>query len=214
VATKQYEAATISELEREDGWAPIRRTLDVNAFGINAWTAREAEGAIISDHDEKPTGHEELYVVVAGRATFTVDGEEIDAPTGTIVFVRDPDSTRGAVAAEPGTTVLSVGGKPGEAYRPRAWEVTRDVFALFDRGEHAEAKQMLLDALERYDDRGGLLYNIACADAQLGNTEDALASLRAGLADRPDLAPYAREDSDFEPIRDDPRFAQIVDAAA
>ena len=85
---------------------------------------------------------------------------------------------------------------------------------MFDRGEHAEAKQMLTDALERYDDRGGLLYNIACADAQLGNTEDALASLRAGLADRPDLAPYAREDSDFEPIRDDPRFAQIVDAAA
>jgi hypothetical protein len=214
VATRTYEAATISELQREDGWAPIRRTLDVHAFGINAWTAREAEAAIIADHDEKPTGHEELYVVIAGHATFTVDGEQIDAPTGTIVFVRDPASSRGAVAAEPGTTVLSVGGKVGEAYQPRAWEVNRDVFAMFDRGEHAEAKQMLLDALERYEDRGSLLYNIACADAQLGNVDAALENLRAGLADRPDLAPYALEDSDFEPIRDDPRFTEIVDAAA
>jgi tetratricopeptide (TPR) repeat protein len=213
VATRTYETATIAELEREDGWAPIRRTFDVNAFGINAWTAREAEAAIIPEHDEKPTGHEELYVVVAGHATFTVDGEQIDAPTGTIVFVRDPASNRGAVASAAGTTVLSIGGKPGEAYSPRAWEVNRDVFAMFDRGEHAEAKLMLQDALERYDDDGVLHYNIACADAQLGNTDAALESLRAGLAGRPDLAAYAREDSDFEPIRDDPRFAEIVDAA-
>jgi mannose-6-phosphate isomerase-like protein (cupin superfamily) len=80
---KTYETATIAELARPDGWAPIRRELGVQAFGINAWTAAEPGGTIIAEHDEKPSGHEELYVVVAGRATFTVGGNEVDAPTGT-----------------------------------------------------------------------------------------------------------------------------------
>ena len=208
--TETHVATSIAALERDDGWAPIRRSLGVQAFGINAWTARDAEANVIPDHDEKSTGHEELYVVTAGHATFTVGGEEIDAPSGTIVFVRDPATNRGAVSVEPGTTILSVGGAPGEAYRPRAWEVNRDVFALFDAGKHEEAKRMLSAALEQYDDRGALHYNLACAEAQLGNTDVAFEHLEIGLRERPDLASYAPEDSDLEPLRDDPRFAAIV----
>ncbi len=117
-----YETARIADLERPDGWSPIRRILGVSAFGINAWTTHEAGAAIIPEHDERPSGHEELYVVVAGRATFTVGGEEIDAPVGTIVFVRDPEAKRGAVAAEADSTVLAVGAQPGKAYVPRSWE--------------------------------------------------------------------------------------------
>ena len=36
-------------------------------------------------------GHQEAYVVIAGHATFSLDGEEIDAPQGTVVFIRDPE---------------------------------------------------------------------------------------------------------------------------
>jgi tetratricopeptide (TPR) repeat protein len=147
---------------------------------------------------------------VSGRASFTVAGEEVDAPSGTIVFVRDPAVTRSAVAAEPGTTVLAVGGRPGEAFRPRAWETNADAFALLDGGKPAEAKQVLLEALDRYEDRGVLLYNLACAEAQLGETDAALEHLRGALAERPDWAESARTDSDLAPIRDDPRFAEIV----
>jgi tetratricopeptide (TPR) repeat protein len=139
-----------------------------------------------------------------------VEGERVDAPSGTIVFVRDPAVTRGAVAREPGTTVLSVGGKPGEAFRPKSWETNRDVLPLFDSGQHAEAKRLLTAALERYDDRGDLLYNLACAEAQLGETEAALDHLRAALRESPSLAEQAPEDADLEPIRADPRFAEIV----
>jgi tetratricopeptide (TPR) repeat protein len=212
-ATKGYETARIAELERPDGWAPIRRAFDVRAFGINAWTGREAGATVIPAHDEQPTEHEELYVVVAGHATFTVAGDTVDAPAGTVVFVRDFAAERGAVAREPGTTILSVGGEPGEAFRPRAWETNRDVFPLFDSGKHAEAKRMLLDALDRYDDRSTLFYNLACAEAQLGETDAALEHLQAAVAERPSLADAALEDDDLRPIRGDSRFAEIAGAS-
>jgi tetratricopeptide (TPR) repeat protein len=208
-----YQTARLAGLERADGWSPIRLALDVRAFGINAWTAHEAETPVIPDHDEEPTGHEELYLVTAGRATFTIEGEQVEATAGTIVFVRDPMATRGAVAREPETTILSVGGRPGEAYRPRAWETHRDVFALLDRGKHAEAKRLLTDALDRYDDRSTLYYNLACAEAGLGETDAALEHLRAALDERPSLADEARRDPDLEPMRDDPRFSRLVAAS-
>jgi tetratricopeptide (TPR) repeat protein len=207
-----FETARIDDLERPDGWSPVRLHLDVQAFGINAWSGHEADATVIPEHHEEPSGHEELYLVTSGHASFTVEGESIDAPSGTIVFVRDPAATRGAVAREPGTTILSVGGKPGEAYRPRPWETNRDVFALLDGGRHEEAKQLLTDALERYDDHSVLLYNLACAEAQLGEADAALEHLRAALRERPSLAEGAREDEDFRPIRDDPRFAEIAGA--
>lgn len=212
ITEKAYETTSIADIEGADGWSPIRRSLDVRGFGINAWTAHEAEAAVIPEHDEKPTGHEELYLVTAGHATFTVEGEQVDAPAGTIVFVRDPAATRGAVAREPGTTVVSVGAAPGEVYRPRAWETNREVFALLDGGEYAEAKRVLTEALDRYDDRSTLFYNLACAEALLGETDAALEHLGAALQERSSLAEDARQDSDLEPIRDDPRFSEIVAA--
>ena len=111
---KTSETATIAGLARPNGWSPIRRELDVQAFGINAWTAGAWRTADPRAR-RSALGHEELYLVTAGRATFTVDGDEIDAPAGTVVFVRDPAAQREAWAAEDGTTVLAVGGRPGEA---------------------------------------------------------------------------------------------------
>ena len=64
----------------------------------------------------------------------------------------------------------------------------------------------MLDALDRYEDRGTILYNLACAEAQLGEADAALEHLAAAIAERPDLADNAREDSDLDPIRADPRF--------
>ena len=128
------------------------------------------------------TGHEELYVVLAGRATFTVDGEEADAPPGTVVFVRDPSLKRAATAAEPATTILSVGAKPGEPYQPMPWEDNRDAIHLFGVGDYAGAKQVMLDALERRPGEAVFLYNLACAEALLGEREEAIEHLVAAAA--------------------------------
>jgi tetratricopeptide (TPR) repeat protein len=208
--TSAYETRQLSDLRRDDGWAPIRLVLDVHAFGINGWTASEADDVLIPEHDEVATGHEELYVVVSGHATFSVAGDEVDGPAGTIVFVRDPAAQRGAVAREPDTTVLSVGAKPGEAYTPQPWETNRDVFALLDAGKPAEAKRLLNGALERYEDKSILYYNLACAEAQLGETDAALEHLRTAIGGNPSLAGYLREDGDFASLRDDPRFAELL----
>jgi hypothetical protein len=108
-------------------WKPIRSTLGIEAFGINAYVAERAGDRLFNEHDETESlagtqRHQELYVVLEGRATFTVDGEDVDAPARTLVFVEDPASRRGAVAAEDGTTVLAIGAPVGEGYRPPPWE--------------------------------------------------------------------------------------------
>ncbi len=206
---RSYDTARIADLELGSGWSPIRRHFDIRSFGINAWTGHEAGAAVIPAHDEKPSGHEELYLVTAGRAKFTVEGEEVDAPAGTIVFVRNPDANRGAVAAEAETTVLTVGAKPGETYTPRSWETNAEVLPLFEQGRFQEAKELLAAALDRHEDRGTLLFNLACAEAQLGETDAALEHLSAAIVERPDLAETARGDSDLDPIRGDPRFATL-----
>jgi len=205
--------ATIAELARDgDGWSPLRMHLDVRSFGVNAWTASEAGGQLIGEHDEVPSGHEELYLITTGSATFTVEGDEIKAAAGTVVFVPDPASKRAAVADEPGTTVFAVGGQPDAVYRPRAWEQNATVFPLFGEGDYNGAKRALTEALDRYEDREGLLYNLACAEARLGETDAAIAHLGESIALRPSFSELARNDEDLDAIKGDPRFGEIVGA--
>ena len=91
-------------------WRPVRRTLDIGAFGINAYVAPNVGDDVVEEHTERSLGHEEVYVVLSGRATFTLDDETLDAPAGTLVFIRDVDVRRHARAEEPGTSVLAIGG--------------------------------------------------------------------------------------------------------
>ena len=205
---KRYETAGIAEMEDSHGWSPIRKRFGVESFGVNAWTVANADERIIPEHDEAPSAHEELYVVIAGHARFTVDGEEVDAPNGTVLYVRDPEAKRGAWAREPNTTVLAVGAAPGRAYRPRSWEL--GIGPLFDRGEHEELKRVLVQALGKYEDDAGVLYNLACAEALLGDTEQALAHLSEALDAHPAFRDSAREDPDFDSLRSDERFAALV----
>lgn len=105
----------------------IRRHFDVRAFGVNAATGNAGDEMIeqhheADDEENETNGHEELFAVMTGRALFTVDGEEIDAPAGTIVFVRDPALSRGARATTDGTTIFMVGGPAGGAYTISRWE--------------------------------------------------------------------------------------------
>jgi tetratricopeptide (TPR) repeat protein len=205
------ETVDIATIKHRSGWSPIRRELDVQAFGINAWTGDDGAN-LVGEHDEKSSGHEELYIVIAGSARFTVDGEDTDAPTGTVVFVRDPASKRAAVATEDATTIVSVGGKAGEAFQPLVWEVNAQVFELFARGEIEEAKQMVTAALDRFEDRAALLYNLACSEARLGEIEPALGHLEEALAVRASLSDLARDDTDLDALRGEPRFEELVAA--
>src|SRR6266568_5176525 len=118
-----YTVANLDEIAHRKWprWAPIRHEFDIRAFGINLW--RHEDGSdVIPEHSEDESGHEELYLVLEGHATFTLDGNEIDAPKGTAVFVRDPSVTRKAVAKDPTTSVLSIGGWAGKPFEVSEWE--------------------------------------------------------------------------------------------
>jgi tetratricopeptide (TPR) repeat protein len=202
---RSYTTARLDQIEQLGNWIPIRRHFGIAAFGVNAWTGDE-DGEVIGTHEERQSGHEELYVVVAGRAEFTIGEETFDAPAGTLVFVRDPATRRGAVAREAGTTVVTVGATPGIAFTPSVWEENAEIIPLFGEGRYEEAAERLRDAHARHPNAGGIVYNLACAEARLGQTDAALEHLAAAVAIEPRFGELARDDEDFASIRDDPRF--------
>jgi hypothetical protein len=118
-----YKASHLDEIAAEQWpyWAPIRHHFDIGCFGVNAWRGTSGD-EVIKRHTEEESGQEELYIVLSGHATFTVGGEEIDAPAVTLVYVTDPKAERVAVAREDGTVVLSLGAEPGKVYKPSGWD--------------------------------------------------------------------------------------------
>jgi hypothetical protein len=131
-APRAYTAASIDEIPTvpydeapATEWRPVRRFFGIGSFGSNAFRANKAGDTLTYEHTEiegAGTRHEELFLVLSGHATFTVDGEKVDAPAGTFVYVPDPATRRGAVAVEAGTTLLAIGAEPGEVYSPSAWD--------------------------------------------------------------------------------------------
>lgn len=131
-----YEAVQLDqmpELEYDEqpedtDWKPVRIHFGITSFGANVFSARKG-GPVIIDHretEESGTRHEELYYVANGNATFTIEGDKVAAPAGTFVYVPDPNALRGAVAEEDGTTILCMGGTPGEAFEISPWEKPYD----------------------------------------------------------------------------------------
>ena len=124
-----YTAAHIDDLPFEiddqyptTEWKPVRRFFGIGSFGTNVACARQAGDVLTHDHTEAGAGHEELFLIVSGHATYRVDGEEIDAPAGTFLYVPDPATTRGVVAREAGTAMFVVGGEPGAVFTPSDWD--------------------------------------------------------------------------------------------
>ncbi len=190
-------------------WRPLRRQFDIRAFGINAYTSEAVGQHIIEKHHELGSGaggHEELYVVVRGRATFTVAGESVDAPAGTMIFVRDPALERVAVAEEEGTLVLAIGGEAGSAYEISPWEFNFGAMPLLRERRFREAIALIQKGLDEHHGNASLLYNLARAESLEGRTPEALTHLRESLAANPTYAERARVDPDFDPIRGEPGF--------
>jgi len=207
-----YTVAHLTEIDEiDDGrcrFRPIRHTLGIASFGVNAWTAREAGDRIINEHDEEGED-EELYVVQSGRATFELDGERVDAPAGTFVFAR-PGVKRTAFAEEPETTILAVGGTPGQVYEPDGWELWAPFNRLYMEGRYAEAADGAREVVEAHPEYAGLLYNLACCESLAGRTADAIEHLRPAIEKSDRYRSFAADDSDFDPIREEPAFQALV----
>ncbi len=191
-------------------WLPVRYTLGVRAFGCNAYIAHDVGQDVVEPHTENAElAHEELYFVARGRARFMIDEQTYDAPAGTYVFIPDPASHRHAVAAEPGTTVLSFGGPP--TFEPSAWEWGFRAAPLA-RTDPERAREILDEGLALDSESPTLHYGMACLEALTGERASAIASLRRAIELEPELSSRAREDSDLEALRDDPGFRALTGA--
>ncbi len=207
-----YRIATVDELQdipyREDThMRPVRHHLGITAFGTNAWTAAEAGDRLMPEHAEDE-GVEELYVVLRGRARFEIAGDIVDAPLGTLVFVG-PETSRTAFAEEAGTTVLAVGSRVGQPYEAGGWEVWAEYHPAYEAGDYEGVIERGRTTLENAG-YATPLYNLACCEAQIGRLQDAIDHLREAIERRPSLLDFAREDTDFDPLRDEPSFQELI----
>jgi hypothetical protein len=149
--------------------------------------------------------------VLDGKATFEVDGEAVDAPPGTLVFVG-PESRRKATGDG---TVLAVGATPGKAYEGvdwgEAWPFHNESMKAYSEQRYADALEAVRAALERMPDHAGLHYNYACFATLAGDTsDDTFAHLRRSVELLPRFREDARRDDDFAAVRDDPRFEDAI----
>jgi tetratricopeptide (TPR) repeat protein len=183
-------------------WRPIRRRLDIGAFGINAYTAANEGDELVEDHTEEANGHEEVYFVLSGRADFTLGGETLDAPAGTFVFIRDPAVRRAAVARERGSTVLAIGGPRAEAFRPSAWEHYFMAIPHAKAGDFRKAVEVVKEGEAEHGEHPGFLYNLACYEAQAGDLDEAVEHATKAFELDPSLRDVAETDSDLDGIRD------------
>lgn len=205
-----WRVARLDDIERWGRDIPVREHLGIRAFGINAYTPSE-DGTLISGHDEAGSGQEELYIVLDGTATFVIDGETVDAPAGTFVFVR-PETQRQATGDG---TVLALGATPGEAYQAfdwgDAWRFHSDSMVAYGEQRYADAVEAVRGGLEHLPDHPGLHYNYACFATLAGDTGDeTFAHLRRSVELHPTFREQARRDDDFTAVRDDPRFEQAL----
>jgi len=210
-----YEVVHVDDLEEfpvnngEFVWRPIRRRLGLSAFGTNAYTAEKAGQRVVEEHREQD-GHEEMYVVLRGRATFTLGEDEVDAPAGTIVCAK-PGTKRGAIAAEDGTAVLAVGAKPGEVFEPSPWEDMFAAFSYAQKGEVEKGRELIESAVAQKPDEWQGPFNWSCFEILHGDKEKGIELLQRAYELQPEqVAEAAKKDTDFDAVRDDPRVAAIT----
>jgi mannose-6-phosphate isomerase-like protein (cupin superfamily) len=206
-----YEVAHVDELDVmpvNDGefvWRPVRRRFGISAFGTNGYSADTAGQRVIEEHHERD-GHEEMYVVLRGRATFALGDDEVDAGPGTLVFLQ-PGTRRGAIAAEDNTFILAVGAKPGVVFEPSLWE---DVFAAYsyaEQGELEKGRTLVQEAIDRSPDAWQGYYNSACIEARFGDPEKAIAQLKRSVElDEEGTKKAADGDADLDSIRARPDY--------
>ena len=99
-------------------------------------------------------------------------------------------------------------------FQPSGWEWTFAGMSLLNQGEERGRAEEFEAGLEAYPDAWQGYYNIACAEARLGNRDEALAQLRrAAEIDQAVVSKYAPDDEDFASLKDDPEFLAITGQA-
>lgn len=220
VYVQEQSAARVARVSKADAisvagglYQPVRRQLGVRAFGINAYFASSAGDQLIEPHDETGSGsggHAELYLILAGHASFVVGGSEIDAPAGTLVYVPAVETRREAHAAKDGTVAVVIGA-PADCELPISpFEFWFTAEGPYNEGDYQRAIEIVSEGLTHWPNHPTMLYQLSCYYALAGESDEALEYLERAAAQSPDAVEWARDDSDLDAIRDHPRFRGLA----
>lgn len=183
-------------------WHPVRRELGATGFGVGAYSAGHAGDVLVGAHDETGSTsnrHEELYVVLRGRALFELDGRTLELGPEELLLV-DPETRRGATARADGTIVLVIGGTQGTV-SPAPYE---HWYAALAADSPAEAAEIASAGLADHPDHGQLNYQLACFRAGAGELDLAARHLRRAVASDERAWDWLADDSDLDPLRSAP----------
>ena len=133
----------------------------------------------------------------------------MDAPAGTFVFAS-PGVKRTAFAEEPGTTLIALGGTPGKAYEPSGWELWAPLNPLYEAGKYDEIADRGAELIAAHPEYADLAYNLACCESLAGRTADAIEHLKLAIDRAPRFRSLAANDSDFDQVRDEPAFKELM----
>jgi hypothetical protein len=175
-------------------WHPLRAALGTRIVGMAAYTADRPGQEVVEDHVETTDGrgHDEVYVVLRGRAAFRLAGEVVDAPAGTFIAVA-AHVRRHAVAVEAGTAVLALGG-PAD-HEPAASEWIEQARPHM-RDLPARARAILDDLRRERPGSPGLCFGEALLAAAQGDAAGAREWLAAAIEREPRL----RDEAAGEPL--------------
>ena len=95
-----------------------------------------------------------------------------------------------------------------QRYAPELWDPARP---LYEAGRYAEAADRGRELIEAHPGQGHLYYNLSCCESLAGRTDDAIEHLRQAIDMWDGCRAMAKADSDFDPIRHEPAFEELMD---
>jgi len=94
-----------------------------------------------------------------------------------------------------------------QRYAPELWDPVRP---LYEAGNYAEAADRGRELVDAHPDMAHLNYNLACCESLAGRTADAIGHLRHAIDKWDGCREMAKHDSDFDAIRDEPAFQELL----
>ncbi len=116
-----YDVVNVGELPPEGPGGAVRklrRALGARAFGLNYFEFPPNHQG--HEHDERDSGHEEVFFCVSGSGSLRVDGAEVELRPGTAVRI-DPEPRRHPVSGPEGMSFLVIGAPLEGRYEPPSW---------------------------------------------------------------------------------------------
>lgn len=112
-----YTAKRFDEMDAKMGGAfkLARHSLGVTSFGMQVLDMPAGAGEFYPNHDHAEDGQEEVFVVLGGGGSISIDGEQIALEPDMAVRVG-PTSKRQLLPGDDGLRLIIVGGVPGKAY--------------------------------------------------------------------------------------------------